>query len=110
MKVPVLIALAIPTLLAGCASGPSVEEQAAMAADGRCMAELGIPPIPDGTALTQRAIDRYVNVPIEERPVPLAPAPRYPPPWPSAEPGWTRSGPGWRPAGSGSPRCRATAH
>jgi len=35
MKVPVLIALAIPALLAGCASGPSVEEQAAMAADAR---------------------------------------------------------------------------
>jgi type IV secretory pathway TrbL component len=35
MKVPVLIALAIPTLLAACASGPSVEEQAAMAADAR---------------------------------------------------------------------------
>jgi len=35
MKAPILIALAIPTLLAGCASGPSAEEQAAMAADAR---------------------------------------------------------------------------
>lgn len=35
MKAPVFIALAVPALLAGCASGPSVEEQAAMAADAR---------------------------------------------------------------------------
>lgn len=35
MKAPALIALAIPALLAGCASGPSAEEQAAMAADAR---------------------------------------------------------------------------
>jgi len=33
MKVPALIALAFPSLLAGCASGPSAEEQSAMAAD-----------------------------------------------------------------------------
>jgi len=35
MKTPALIALAIPALLAGCASGPSAEEQAAMAAEAR---------------------------------------------------------------------------
>lgn len=35
MKVSALIALAIPSLLAGCATGPSAEEQAAMAADAR---------------------------------------------------------------------------
>jgi len=35
MKAPALIALALPVLLAGCASGPSAEEQAAMAADAR---------------------------------------------------------------------------
>lgn len=35
MKAPVLIALALPVLLAGCASGPSAEEQAAMAAEAR---------------------------------------------------------------------------
>jgi len=35
MKAPALIALAIPALLAGCASGPSAEEQAAMAAEAR---------------------------------------------------------------------------
>ncbi|MBW8307136.1 MAG: DUF3365 domain-containing protein [Thiobacillus sp.] len=35
MKVPALIALALSTLLAGCASGPSAEEQAAMVADAR---------------------------------------------------------------------------
>jgi len=35
MKAPALIALAVPVLLAGCASGPSAEEQAAMAADAR---------------------------------------------------------------------------
>ena len=35
MKVSALIALALPSLLAGCASGPSAEEQAAMAADAR---------------------------------------------------------------------------
>jgi hypothetical protein len=35
MKAPALIALALPALLAGCASGPSAEEQAAMAADAR---------------------------------------------------------------------------
>jgi len=35
MKAPVLVALAFPILLAGCASGPSAEEQAAMAADAR---------------------------------------------------------------------------
>jgi len=34
MKAPALIAL-VPVLLAGCASGPSAEEQAAMAADAR---------------------------------------------------------------------------
>lgn len=35
MKVPALIAVALSTLLAGCASGPSAEEQAAMVADAR---------------------------------------------------------------------------
>ncbi len=35
MKAPALIALAVPVLLAGCASGPSAEEQAAMVADAR---------------------------------------------------------------------------
>lgn len=35
MKAPALIALALPVMLAGCASGPSAEEQAAMAADAR---------------------------------------------------------------------------
>ena len=35
MKTPVLITLTLPMLLAGCASGPSAEEQAAMAADAR---------------------------------------------------------------------------
>lgn len=35
MKAPVLFAIALPSLLAGCASGPSAEEQAAMAADAR---------------------------------------------------------------------------
>ena len=35
MKAPALIALAIPVLLAGCATGPSAEEQAAMAAEAR---------------------------------------------------------------------------
>jgi type IV secretory pathway TrbL component len=35
MKIPALIALALPALLAGCASGPGAEEQAAMAADAR---------------------------------------------------------------------------
>jgi hypothetical protein len=35
MKAPALIALAIPALLAGCATGPSAEEQAAMAAEAR---------------------------------------------------------------------------
>ena len=35
MKVPALIALALPALLAGCASGPSAEEQAAMVTDAR---------------------------------------------------------------------------
>ena len=35
MKAPALIALALPIMLAGCASGPSAEEQAAMAADAR---------------------------------------------------------------------------
>ncbi|MDQ1315044.1 MAG: hypothetical protein QG662_1153 [Pseudomonadota bacterium] len=35
MKAPVLIALALPALIAGCASGPTAEEQAAMAADAR---------------------------------------------------------------------------
>ena len=35
MKAPVFIALALPTVLAGCASGPTAEEQAAMAADAR---------------------------------------------------------------------------
>ncbi|OJW99887.1 DUF3365 domain-containing protein [Thiobacillus sp. 65-1402] len=44
MKAPALIALALPVLLAGCASGPSAEEQAAMVADARKAA----------AALTQR--------------------------------------------------------
>lgn len=35
MKAPVFIALALSALLAGCASGPTAEEQAAMAADAR---------------------------------------------------------------------------
>lgn len=35
MKAPALFALALPALLAGCATGPSAEEQAAMAADAR---------------------------------------------------------------------------
>ncbi|MFZ3040709.1 MAG: DUF3365 domain-containing protein [Thiobacillus sp.] len=35
MKVPALIAVSLSTLLAGCASGPSAEEQAAMVADAR---------------------------------------------------------------------------
>jgi len=35
MKTPALIGLALPVLLAGCASGPTAEEQAAMAADAR---------------------------------------------------------------------------
>jgi type IV secretory pathway TrbL component len=35
MKAPALIALALPVLLAACASGPSAEEQAAMTADAR---------------------------------------------------------------------------
>lgn len=35
MKSPALISLVLPALLAGCASGPSAEEQAAMAADAR---------------------------------------------------------------------------
>jgi len=35
MKTPALIALALPALLAGCATGPSAEQQAAMAADAR---------------------------------------------------------------------------
>lgn len=35
MKAPIFVALAIPALLAGCASGPTAEEQAAMAADAR---------------------------------------------------------------------------
>ncbi|MGK2953398.1 MAG: Tll0287-like domain-containing protein [Thiobacillus sp.] len=35
MKAPALIALAIPVLLAGCATGPSAEEQVAMAAEAR---------------------------------------------------------------------------
>ena len=35
MKAPSLIALVLPVLLAGCASGPSAEEQAAMVADAR---------------------------------------------------------------------------
>lgn len=35
MKAPALIALGLPILFAGCATGPSAEEQAAMAADAR---------------------------------------------------------------------------
>ena len=35
MKTPILITLALPVLLSGCASGPSAEEQAAMVADAR---------------------------------------------------------------------------
>jgi type IV secretory pathway TrbL component len=35
MKAPALIALALPVMLAACASGPSAEEQAAMTADAR---------------------------------------------------------------------------
>ena len=35
MKTPALIAFALPALFAGCASGPSAEEQAAMVADAR---------------------------------------------------------------------------
>lgn len=35
MKAPALLAFALPALLAGCASGPSAEEQAAMVADAR---------------------------------------------------------------------------
>ena len=35
MKAPALIAFILPSLLAGCATGPSAEEQAAMAADAR---------------------------------------------------------------------------
>lgn len=35
MKAPALFALALPALLVGCATGPSAEEQAAMAADAR---------------------------------------------------------------------------
>lgn len=35
MKAPVLIALALPVLIAGCASRPSAEEQAAMVAEAR---------------------------------------------------------------------------
>ena len=35
MNVPVLLALSLPVVLAGCASGPTAEEQAAMAADAR---------------------------------------------------------------------------
>ena len=35
VKAPALFALALPSLLVGCASGPSAEEQAAMAADAR---------------------------------------------------------------------------
>ncbi|WP_296753498.1 DUF3365 domain-containing protein [Thiobacillus sp.] len=35
MKAPALIALALPALLAGCASGPSAEQQAVMVADAR---------------------------------------------------------------------------
>jgi type IV secretory pathway TrbL component len=35
MKAKTLFALALPVLFAGCASGPSAEEQAAMAADAR---------------------------------------------------------------------------
>jgi hypothetical protein len=35
MKTPALIALALPALLTACASGPTAEEQAAMAADAR---------------------------------------------------------------------------
>jgi len=35
MKVPALIALAVPALLAGCASGPTTEQLAAMATDAR---------------------------------------------------------------------------
>lgn len=35
MRTPALIALALPALLAGCATGPSAEQQAAMAADAR---------------------------------------------------------------------------
>lgn len=35
MKAPVLVALTLPILLAGCASGPTAEEQAAMAAEAR---------------------------------------------------------------------------
>ena len=35
MKAPALLALALPVLLAGCASGSSSEEQAAMAAEAR---------------------------------------------------------------------------
>lgn len=35
MKVPALIALALPILLGGCASGPGAEEQAATVADAR---------------------------------------------------------------------------
>ena len=35
MKAKALIALSLPVLIAGCATGPSAEEQAAMAADAR---------------------------------------------------------------------------
>jgi hypothetical protein len=35
MRAPALLALSLPVLLAGCASGPTAEEQAAMAADAR---------------------------------------------------------------------------
>lgn len=35
MKTPALIALAVPALLAGCASGPTAEQEAAMVADAR---------------------------------------------------------------------------
>lgn len=35
MKAPALIVLALPALLAGCASGPSAEQQAALVADAR---------------------------------------------------------------------------
>jgi len=45
MKAPVFIALALPALLAGCASGPSAEQQAAVVVDASTASDTLIQPL-----------------------------------------------------------------